>query len=226
MPRARRPQEDIGLANTGRVEAFSDAVFAIVITLLVIDLRVPEHEPGKLLHALLEEWPSYVAFGVSFLYVGVLWVNHHGLFRRLGRVDHGLNWINLGLLCSTVVIPFPTAVVSAAFGEDGVGDDRQVALVFYTLVAAVMSLTWGAMFSYLSRHTYLLKDGVSTTWPSSQLSRPVTGVVLYAIGGLAAWFISPVVGLVTVAAMIIYHAITADGVSSGPRRRHARSRKA
>jgi uncharacterized membrane protein len=218
MPRAQGPQEDIGLADTGRVEAFSDGVFAIVITLLVIDLKVPEHKPGRLLHTLLAEWPAYLAFAVSFLYVGVLWVNHHGLFRRLAHVDHGLNWINLSLLFSTVVIPFPTAVVSAAFGEDGVGDDRRVALVFYTLVAAVMSLSWGVMFGYLKRHTYLLEDGVAINWPATQLSRPVTGVVLYGIGGLAAWFISPLVGLLTIAAMIIYHAITADGVSSGARR--------
>jgi uncharacterized membrane protein len=68
---------EVGLAATGRVEAFSDGVLAIVITLLVLELRVPQYKHGELLTALLHEWPSYLAFLVSFVYIGVIWLNHH-----------------------------------------------------------------------------------------------------------------------------------------------------
>ena len=88
--------DEVVLSDTARVEAFSDGVLAIVITLLVLDLRVPAHEPGKLLDGLLDEWPTYVAFVTSFLYVGIVWLNHHAAFRRIRLVDRGLHWVNLG----------------------------------------------------------------------------------------------------------------------------------
>lgn len=95
------------MPGTGRTEAFSDGVFAIVITLLVLDLANPHYRPGGLGAALAEQWPSYLAFGFSFVYVGVIWLNHHALFRRISRLDLGLNWINLGVLLGAVIIPFP-----------------------------------------------------------------------------------------------------------------------
>ena len=75
-----------------RVEAFSDAVMAIVITILVLELRVPEHEPGRLLAALLSMWGPVLAFLISFLRVSVIWFNHHGLFVRHRFEDHGRQW--------------------------------------------------------------------------------------------------------------------------------------
>jgi uncharacterized membrane protein len=81
------------LAESGRIEAFSDGVLAIVITLLVLDLRAPE-ERGAMLHQLLQQWPAYVAYLASFAYVGVIWVNHHQLFTRIAAVDTGLLWRN------------------------------------------------------------------------------------------------------------------------------------
>jgi uncharacterized membrane protein len=88
--RAARP-----LAESSRVEAFSDGVLAIAITLLVLDLHTAS-EPGRVGHDILQQWPSYLAYVASFLYIGVVWVNHHSLFTRLGRVDTGLLWCNLG----------------------------------------------------------------------------------------------------------------------------------
>ncbi len=93
------------LSETTRVEAFSDGVLAIVITLLVLDLHVPVHATGQLLHGLLLEWPVYFAYLASFLYVGVIWVNHHQLFSRVAIADGRLLWINLALLLATSVLP-------------------------------------------------------------------------------------------------------------------------
>ncbi len=206
-------------ADTTRVEAFSDAVFAIIITLLVLDLRVPQHEPGHLLGALLDQWPAYLAFAASFLYVGVIWLNHHGLFRKIAYIDRGLNWINLGVLAGAVVIPFPTAVVSDSFTSGSNVDDRRVAATLYALVAAAMSAAWIGMFAYLDRHRQLLKDDTPADWAAAQAPRAWIGVALYLLGALLAWFVSPIVGLISIIVMIIYHAITSEGI----RRRNWRS---
>ncbi|MBM0230552.1 DUF1211 domain-containing protein [Micromonospora sp. STR1_7] len=111
------------LADSGRVAAFSDGVFAIVITLLVLDLRVPDFHEGDLAESLLEEAPSFLAFTVSFIYIGVLWLNHHAVIRLVRGTTLALNWINLALLFGVVVIPFPTAVLAAAL-TDGDRNDQ------------------------------------------------------------------------------------------------------
>ena len=95
--------------QTGRVEAFSDGVFAVAITLLVLDLRVPLTN-GSLGGALAAEWPAFVAFLISFFVIGIVWVNHHTLFVQLASVDRPLLFFNLLLLLSVVVIPFTTSL--------------------------------------------------------------------------------------------------------------------
>src|SRR3954470_17218264 len=97
--------------DRGRLEAFSDGVFAIAITLLVLDLTVPStaeaHEIG-LGAALAAEWPTYFAYLVSFLVIGVIWINHHTMFTLVSRVDRRVLFVNLSLLLTISVIPFPT----------------------------------------------------------------------------------------------------------------------
>ncbi|WP_311258541.1 TMEM175 family protein [Microbacterium sp. WCS2018Hpa-9] len=85
--------------------AFSDAIIAIVITLLVLDLRPPETEPGDLLRGLLEEWPTYLAYAASYVYLAVIWMNHKAAFLRIKEMDVGLQWANLGLLAALASYP-------------------------------------------------------------------------------------------------------------------------
>jgi uncharacterized membrane protein len=224
-PPAGHPQAGSDLPSTGRTEALSDGVFAIVITLLVLDLTNPNYRPGGLGTALARQWPAYLAFAFSFVYIGVIWLNHHALFRRISRLDLVLNWINLGVLLGAVIIPFPTAVVAGAFAE-GADNDKRVAIVLYALAAAIMSAAWLAAFTYLSRHPELLQAGTTSRYVRQQLGRPLTGIGLYIISGLAGWFISPIAGLICIVIMIIYHAITSEGLHEGPLGRLARwSRK-
>ena len=96
------------LSESGRVEAFSDGVLAIALTLLALDLRVPASQPGDFGRELLKQWPSYIAYLASFVYIGVIWANHHALFTRIDRVDRGLLARNLALLLPASVLPFPT----------------------------------------------------------------------------------------------------------------------
>lgn len=202
--------DDLRLPDTGRVEAFSDGVFAIVITLLVLDLYDHDFRPGELASALVAQWPTYLAFVVSFLYVGVIWLNHHALFRRIRRMDSGLLWINLAILFSTVIVPFPTAVLGDALAEGAGTDDQRVAVVLYALVAAVMS------FRYLCHHPDLREPGVPPRYLEAQRMRPLTGLVLYVVCGVGGWFVGPVVGMVCIAVVILYHALTSEGLREGP----------
>src|SRR5204863_2813742 len=101
------------LSPTNRVEAFSDGVMAIAITLLVLELKVPT-DPGrdKLLEVLAERWPSYVAYLAAFFTIGIIWLNHHTLLAKIARFDARLHWLNLVLLLGVATLPFPTALVA------------------------------------------------------------------------------------------------------------------
>src|SRR5919202_1051053 len=173
-PRQRRT------ASSTRVEAFSDAVFAITITLLVIEIGRPEIGDGELGSALLHQWPEYLAFAVSFLYIGVIWLNHHALFAGIRRVDFGLNWVNLGILGTSTLVPFPTGVLASALGE-GTRADQQAAVVLYAIVAALMSAAWVPVFPYLHRHPDLLVDPTEAQLFRAQRSRPWVGIISFGL---------------------------------------------
>ena len=196
------------LAESSRVEAFSDGVFAIAITLLVLDLKAPASR-GTVKHDLLVQWPAYVAYLASFGYIGVIWVNHHYLFTRIARVNGALLWRNLALLLPTSVLPFPTAVVASAFQYRDVNDER-TAIVFYALVAAAAAATWLVLFQFLSRAPYLLEDEAHTAFFAAERRRAVFGVTLYALSAVVAVW-SPVVGLVIACILPVFYGLTSTG---------------
>src|SRR4051795_424087 len=106
--------------SKARIEAFSDAVIAVAITLLALDLRVPDPgSPGSLAHHLGQQWPNYAAYVVSFLTIGIIWINHHAMVHRLRQVDHTFLILNLLLLLTIGVLPFSTSLVAAYLGEQG-----------------------------------------------------------------------------------------------------------
>src|SRR5215831_14776761 len=128
--------------DTGRLEAFSDGVFGIAITLLVLDLRVPSPSSGGtgLLTTLLQLWPTYLAFVTSFATILIMWVNHHVIFRCIARTDPGIFLLNGLLLLCVTFVPFPTSVLSAYFQ----GRDQNVAAAFYSGTFAVIALAFNA----------------------------------------------------------------------------------
>jgi uncharacterized membrane protein len=197
--------------SSARVEAFSDAVFAITITLLVLEIGRPEVGNGDLGAALLHQWPEYLAFAVSFCYVGVIWLNHHALFASIRKVDFGLNWINLGILGTSALVPFPTGVLASALSE-GSRADQQAAVVLYAVVAALMSAAWLPVFPYLHRHPDLLVDPSEAGLFRAQRSRPWVGVISFGVAAILGYLVSPVLAIPLFAWMIVYHAATSEGL--------------
>ena len=129
--------------ETGRLEAFSDGVFAIAITLLVLELHVP-HESPSLGAGLLTEWPSFGAFATSFATIGIMWLNHHRLFMLVRRVDHWLLVLNGLLLFGICVLPFPTHLVAQYLGGPGQG----LAVTVYACTSIYIALAFNALWRY------------------------------------------------------------------------------
>jgi len=135
--------------STNRIEAFSDGVFAIVITLLVLEIKVPELSghavDGELLRALIALWPKFASFIISFVVVGVYWVAHHYAFHHIKHADRSLIWINNLFLLCVVFIPFPTALLGTYIGD-------RVAVIAYGLTLIVVGLSLGVLWWYGEYH--------------------------------------------------------------------------
>jgi len=141
-----------------RLEAFSDGVFAIAITLLILDVRVPRNLPetARLGDAMLAAWPNYFAFLTSFATIGIMWVNHHRLFRIIARADHGLLIWNGLLLLGITFVPFPTALIAEYLHRP---DQRTAAMVLggtYVFLALMFNGLWW----HAARGRRLLGDAV------------------------------------------------------------------
>ena len=142
MVESRAVEPVPGALAKGRIEAFSDGVIAVAITLLVLDLRVPEPDGAATLgDELVALWPNYVAYVISFVAIGIMWINHHTMLRRLACVDHSILVLNLLLLLCIVALPFTTSVMATYLDAPR---DRHVAAVVYAgsfLVTSTMFVT-------------------------------------------------------------------------------------
>ena len=173
-------------AGTSRCEAFSDGVFAIAITLLVLEIRPPEHGEQSLAQGLLDLWPSYLAYALSFVTIGIMWLNHHEVMRLVRTVDRGFLLLNMLLLLLVAFVPFPTSVL-ADFLQDG--EERGAAAFFYAGTFAVTAVVYNALWHYLRRNRIRL------------LERHVSGAEVEAI--TRAYLIGPTVyGLATLVALV------------------------
>jgi uncharacterized membrane protein len=164
----------------GRLEAFADGVFAIAATLLIIDVGLPEelHEP--LGRELLDLWPQYFGYAVSFVTIGIMWVNHHVLIRQLERVDRVFLFLNVGLLMCIAFVPFPTRILA----EFVRGDDGDAAAVLYGLTLTVTSVFFLSVWMYASRGGRLLHPNADPRMVSGITRSYIPGTPTYAAATL------------------------------------------
>ena len=176
-----------------RLEAFSDGVFAIAITLLVLTITTPDNY-RHLGTELADRWPSYAAYLVSFAVIGIMWLNHHTIFGHFARVDRNLVYCNLALLATVVFIPYPTGIFGQALQR---GEGERVAAVVYSVTMTVNAVAWAVVWLYGSTRRRLLDDA----FPEEQRR---TATVLFTIGtGLYA--VTIVVAIVNAYACLALH---------------------
>ncbi len=189
--------------DRSRLEAFSDGVFAVAITLLALNLAVAGPGPGhpSLLHQLGNHWPSFVAYVISFFTIGIIWVNHHALVRNIAVVDRTLLFLNLLLLLFVVAIPSATATMADYLTAGG--QDAKVATALWAAVFEGMSIGFTAMFEW-TLHEGRMHQPVprDARWPVRV--RFYVGQVPYLIAiGVA--FISPPVSVAIVGLVAVYY---------------------
>ncbi len=193
--------------DRSRLEAFSDGVFAVAITLLVLNLAVAGPGHGHLAHQLGTRWPSFAAYAVSFFVIGIIWVNHHVLVRTIVVVDRLLLFLNLVLLLFVVLIPFATGLVaeylSAYLSASPGGGDVRLAMALYSAVFLGMSAGFGSIFEWT-----LHGERVSHPVPAGQRwaarLRFVGGSVAYVISLLVALF-NAIAAFVIIALIAVYY---------------------
>jgi uncharacterized membrane protein len=209
-PATAAPHADSG--STTRLEAFSDGVFAIAITLLVLEIRLPpapeiEHA-GGLAAALLALWPSYAGYAVSFVTIGIMWANHHEVIRLVSRADHGLMVWNLLLLMAISFTPFPTAVMAEHLPHPGW--DRNVAVAFYcgsfTLTAVFYILLW----RHASSGRRLIHAHVSDARVRAITRAYIPGSFIYGLATALA-FVSVPAALAIVAGLALFYILPRRG---------------
>jgi len=186
---------------SGRLEAFSDGVFAVAITLLALDLAVAGPGHGSLAHQLANHWPSFVAYVVSFFVIGITWVNHHALVDTFVKVDRYLLFLNLVLLMFVVAIPFATSTV-ATYLRDG-GNDAHIAAALYGSVLEGMAVSFGSIFVWSvrrDRRLVPLPEGAVRT----AVLRFGLGTIAYLVA-IAVAFVSAPASLLVIALVAVYY---------------------
>jgi len=164
--------------ETTRVEAFSDGVFAIAITLLILEIKVPSPGSGELAGQLLKQWPSYVSFAMSFAFIGIMWMNHHRLFTHIERCDNLLLVFNLLLLLGVTVVPFPTAVLAVHLGRP----DQRTAVILFNATYVFIAVFFNVLWRYAaSSERGLLAPDVDTASVESLTRQYAFGPILYLV---------------------------------------------
>jgi len=217
---ARAPGGKAGTASPAvhrdpaRLVAFSDAVLAITITLLVLEIRPPA-DYDDLLHGLLALWPSYLAYAVTFLFIGQVWANHHVMFDHIRAADRVVLLLNTLLLMVVAFLPFATSVLAGAFRSS---EGQRTAVVFYGIAFWVTALTFNAVWQYARRRGLVSKDLDSAG--ASAISRRFQLALAWLATGALLGAVLPVLGVAVIAAFNVYYWFPIRGESPRPRPSH------
>ena len=197
--------------DTTRLQAFSDGVFAITITLLVLEIRPPA-DTVNLADGLAELWPSYLAYAVTFLLIGQVWVNHHVMFDHIRAADRVVLLLNTLLLMSVAFLPFATSVLAGALHG---GHGQRTAVVFYAVAFDVTALTFNAVWRY-ARRQRLLGEALGPAGATAIGRRFELALVWLTTGALVG-AVLPLLGLAAIAAFNAFYWLPIRGESPRPR---------
>ena len=190
-------------SDTDRVEAFSDGVFAIAITLLVLELHAPSGGGSSLWHDLVHEWPQFAGYLTSFFIIGIMWVNHHSMFKQIVRADRRLLFYNLLLLLWTSLLPFPTALVSRHL--HGSAWDGKVAEAIYSTNLTLSAVAFSLIWAHAVRGGRLLAEPIGDSaveWRT--IARFSVGTIFYAVT-IGVSFVLPVAALALQFLLALYY---------------------
>ena len=185
-----------------RLEAFSDGVFAIAITLLILTVTPPKH--GPLGHELLRLWPSYIAYAVSFTIIGIIWVNHHTIFRHFVGADRTLLFLNVFFLMAVAFLPFPTEVVANNVRDPSA---RRAAALLYGCSMILVAAGFLALWFYGSRR--LLREDSDRREVAGITRSFIPGLPIYVAGTLLA-FASPIASLIVFAGLACFYVLSSS----------------
>ncbi len=187
------------MSETGRLEAFSDGVFAIAATLLILDVNLSGD--GSVRHQLVQAWPSYAAYAISFATLGIVWVNHHTVFTQIDRVDRTFLFINVMFLMVVAFTPFPTRVLA-----DNLREQSKAAALFYGLTYTAMAVCYAALWFYAARGRRLIAPTADERLVSgiSRSFRP--GTLIYAVATLSA-LVSATLAVVLYALIALFYVV-------------------
>jgi uncharacterized membrane protein len=185
-----------------RLETFSDGVFAIAITLLVLTIPAPEHY-HHLGDELWNQWPAYAAYVVSFAVIGIMWLNHHTVFNHFEHVDRNLVYLNLALLATVVLIPYPTHVFGEALQR---GEGERVAAVFYSALMTLNAVAWAGLWVYGSSRRRLLSEEFPEEQRRTATVLFTFGTFIY-LGTIVVGLINAYVCLALHGALAVYYAL-------------------
>jgi uncharacterized membrane protein len=197
--------------DTTRLVAFSDGVFAITITLLVLEIRPPTDDEN-LLHGLLALWPSYLAYAVTFLFIGQVWANHHVMFDHIRAADRTVLLLNTVLLMVVAFLPFATSVLAEALRS---GDGQRTAVGFYGIAFGVTALTFNGVWQYACRHG-LLSEALGAAGATAISRRFQLALAWLATGALLGALL-PVLGVAVIVAFNAFYWLPIRGESPGER---------
>lgn len=185
--------------GTGRLETFCDGVFAIAATLLILDVRADAAPLGD---ELLHIWPSYAAYAVSFLTIGIIWVNHHTVLEQIGRVDRRFLFANVAFVMFVAFIPFPTRLVA----EHIRGDGATAAAIAYGVTLTCTAVLFSVVWFYAAIGNRLLRDDADPKTVAGISRSYLPGPWIYLAATLVA-LISPVVSVGLYAAIALFYVL-------------------
>lgn len=182
--------------STTRLEAFSDGVFAIAITLLIIEIKIPTHEELKtqsLMEYILRQWPKYFAYVLSFVIIGIYWANHHYLFKLFKRTDHIFNLLNVFFLMTIAFLPYPSGVLGEYIMSP---EHSKTSVSFYAIAIWLPAIAWLLIWLYASQKKRIVDHQLTDKFISDLTRQYVISNFFYAMAFIIS-LVNPTISILT-----------------------------